>query len=246
MLQMRHVSVLGFVAAFAALVLSSSESHADSNCSSSDSCGRTVTCPSNYSVGGSTSGWYCSRTILAVAVNPTCGFYNMRNDWVWNASAKTCVNGVGTSTTQNIRCEDGYTYDSGSGKCEKPATTAYSHPILTTNGVFSGTSRACSSQSSCQDALKCTKSGYVLGLRSTPSSKEYFCSKTTPAINEAPKCVFHNMRNDWTWDASNKVCKNGLGTTTTVNRRCDAGNYNDNTGRCEAPAVVAYDEPTLD
>ena len=71
-------------------------------------------------------------------------------------------------------------------------------------------------------------------------------SKTTPAINEAPKCVFHNMRNDWTWDASNKVCKNGLGTTTTVNRRCDAGNYNDNTGRCEAPAVVAYDEPTLD
>ncbi|HQY62960.1 MAG: hypothetical protein IPF92_17825 [Myxococcales bacterium] len=245
---MNRTKMVGAIAVCGLLVaIVPTPSQADGSCSSPDACGRHVTCPGGYTATNDSRGSFCSKPTSAATRTPTCGFWNLRNDWVWVPTAKACRNGAGTLSTQNIKCEgDGYGYQSSSGRCEKPAGTAYTHALLTTNGQFSGTVRACDTRQPCEDEIKC-KSGYGAArvIAPGPANGEWYCAKSTPAIDAAPKCVYHNFRGDWTWIPSLKVCRNGAGTTTTVNRRCDDGTYDPASGRCRAPSRQEYDEPSL-
>ncbi len=245
----RKVATLGFVVCGLWMTLTPSRSEADDSCSTPDSCGRHVTCPGGYTATNNVSGSYCSKPTSASSQTPTCGFWNMRADWVWIPTAKSCKNGANTYATQNIKCDSaaGYGYNNTTGRCEKDAGVAYTHAVLTSNGQFAGSVRSCDSQSQCADAIRCTKSGYgpARVIAPGPAQGEWFCAKTTPAVDEAPKCVYHHFRGDWVWVPSLKKCYNGLGTTADVNRRCDDGTYDAASGRCRAPSRTEYDEPTL-
>jgi len=249
MIKVRHVAGAGFVLAGLFVLLTPSRSDADASCSTADACGRHVTCPSGFAATNLAQGSYCSRAVAASTETPTCAFYNFRSDWTYIPTAKVCRNGLGTMTTQNIKCDtqDGYAYDQGSGRCTKGASVAYAHAVLTTNGQFSGTSRTCDSQAQCSDPIRCTKSGYDARRIIAPgaSQGEWYCEKVTAGVDEAPKCKYHNFRGDWTWIPSLKKCRNGAGTITDVNRACDDGTYDAGSGRCRAPSRTEYDEPTL-
>jgi hypothetical protein len=247
MIKVHKATGAAFVIAGLFMTLTPSRGEADSSCSTADSCGRHVTCPTGFSTTNLVQGSYCSRQVGPSSEAPTCGFWNMRNDWTWVAASKACRNGAGTLSTQNIRCDAGSTYSSASGRCERGAGIEYAHAILTTNGAFSGTSRTCDSQSACSDPIRCTKQGFEARriIAPGPAQGEWYCEKITPAVDEAPKCVFHNFRNDWTWVPTLKKCRNGAGTITDVNRRCDDGTYDAASGRCRTPSRTEYDEPAL-
>jgi hypothetical protein len=243
----RTLASLVVVGAVATVLFTHSESRADGNCNSADSCARVVTCPGGFEVTQSAGNNYCSRQVPERTDAPSCAFHNMRNDWVWVASERSCRNGAGTRATTNIRCDAGYSYSSTRGLCVSPSHIEYVHAVLTESGQFSGTARGCDSQSQCAEPITCAKSGFspFRVIAPGPNQGKWLCSKSTPGVDEAPTCAFHNFRRDWTFVPSIKACRNGAGTSVTTNIRCENGTYNASSGRCTAPSVVEFDDPRL-
>ena len=83
-----------FVIAGLFVSLTPSRGEADSSCSTADSCGRHVTCPTGFSTTNLVQGSYCSRQVGPSSEAPTCGFWNMRNDGTWVAAADDRVKAV--------------------------------------------------------------------------------------------------------------------------------------------------------
>ncbi|MFO0662954.1 MAG: hypothetical protein U0174_03330 [Polyangiaceae bacterium] len=246
MLKVRHIASLTVFGVLSAVLLLDTESRADGDCSTADSCARVVACPGGFEATQAMGGTYCSRQLPERTSTPTCAFHNMRNDWVWIPTAKSCRNGANTYATTNIRCSSG-SYSEARGLCVEPPRVEYAHAVMTGNGQFSGTSRTCDNQAACSDAISCSKNGFnpFRVIAPGPNQNKWLCSKNTPGVDEAPKCAFHNMRNDWTFVASIKACRNGAGTTATSNIRCEHGEYSPTSGRCTAASVTEYDDPRL-
>ncbi len=246
------MKTLGLGALFAVVGLVSARSDAQS-CSSDTTCARTLACPVGYTLTSTGSAWTCKDDVPGASVNPTCGSHNLANDWTWDSAMKQCrrtkSNGDKVYSSENRECASGYTYSASSGKCEKPAQTKYTLPILsTTSGAVGIPPVATYSSATAADRTLACPSGYDK-VNMTPGPKAY-CKKVTSGATATPTCGSHNLANDWVWDAGQKKCRrtrdNGDKVYSTENIKCASDfDYKSSSGLCEKPGGTYYSTPVL-
>lgn len=240
-----RVALVGIAASVATLLAAPADAN---QCTSASSCARYFTCPVGYSESTSRSGLTCTHQQSASTHTPTCGRHNNVSDWQWSPTKKKChrfkKNNDVVYSTQNIECKAEHRYNGGTGKCEKPGSTKYHRPLISTTATpgVTPTGMCSGGADSCSATLGC-----ATGYTKQSIGPMHYCKRSAPAATAQPTCSRHRSANDWKWSSGEKKCyrkkgKDAVYSTENIECPSDFG-YNGRSGMCERAPETFYATP---